>query len=329
MDGGHGGGQLLRTALSVSACTGVAVRIKNIRAKRPKPGLQPQHVKCVHALQNITNATVTGAAIGATELWFQPNAPKAGTYDFDIGTAGSTALLLQCILPPLLLAGTQSRLTLRGGTDVPFAPPSFFMERAFPKALESFGARVQIRVARHGFYPQGGGVLEANITPSNGFKAADFLKRPKPTPTATILSAKLPSHVAERENTALEETFPKASTQSVDAASPGNLVFLERDQFNVFSALGKPGKKAEAVANDALDAYHAFEAGTDALEPHVLDQLLLYAALAQGESRFAVSALSEHAKTNLDALHTLLGTPFTHARGVLCVKGKATETRFM
>lgn len=322
VDGGHGGGQLVRTALSVSACTGKSLTIENIRAKRPKPGLQPQHLCCVHALSEITEAEAEDAALGATALKFRPTALKGGHFSWDIGTAGSAALLLQCVLPPLLFAEKKSTLTITGGTDVPFAPPSFFMERVFPKALEAFGVRVRTRIVRHGFYPKGGGRLQAEITPKAALKPASFLQRPKCNAlNATILSAGLPSHVVEREKKILETQGVQAAIKNVPASSPGNLVFLERDEFNAFSSLGKPGKKAEQVAKDALDECKAFDEGTDALEPHVLDQLLLYAALAEGESRFCVSNVSDHAQTNLGVLSTLLATDVGIQDGVLTIKG--------
>ncbi|MBI4360164.1 RNA 3'-phosphate cyclase [Candidatus Micrarchaeota archaeon] len=323
VDGGRGGGQLLRTALSVSACTGKPLTIANIRAKRPKPGLKPQHLACVHALSDVTDAKTEGAALGATALEFNPKKIEGGNFSWDIGTAGSAALLLQCVLPPLLLAERKSGISIRGGTDVPFAPPSLFMERVFPNALRRFGGKIEIKVARHGFYPKGGGMLEAKITPVGNLEAVEWLEKPDGTPpSATILAAGLPDHVAQREKKILENQIGSVAIQATEASCPGNVVFIQRDELNAFTALGKQGKKAEAVAQEALDAFTVFESGTDAVEAHVLDQMLLYAALAQGESRFRVSTLSEHAKTNLDALSTLLNTRHRFENGVLEVTGK-------
>jgi RNA 3'-terminal phosphate cyclase (ATP) len=162
---GEGGGQILRSALALSLVTGRPFRITRIRARRPKPGLMRQHVACMEAAARIGSATVDGAGLGSTELTFEPGAVAPGTYEFKIGSAGSTMLLLQTILPPLLLAEGPSEVTLEGGTHNPFAPPFPFIEQAFLPLLRRIGFRVEAVLQNPGFYPNGGGRCWISIEP--------------------------------------------------------------------------------------------------------------------------------------------------------------------
>lgn len=311
---GEGGGQILRTALSVSAIAGKLVEIVNIRAKRTKPGLRPQHLTCVQALTKITGAEVKGAEIGSTSLSFSPKTIIPGHHEFDIGTAGSTTLLLQCLLPPLLMAGEESALTLKGGTDVPFAPPSFFAEKIFCSALGKMGAEVSVKCVKHGFYPEGGGLLYCKAKPARKLKPLKLEEKGNPLALkATALSANLPDHVAERQKALLEKKIEglQVEVMNVKAQSPGNVVFIEAENENVsngFSALGEVAKPAETVAEEALSALKAFVNSNSCVEKHLADQLLLYCALAEGESVLGAEKISLHAATNLQVLEKMLGT---------------------
>ncbi|HLD76156.1 MAG TPA: RNA 3'-terminal phosphate cyclase, partial [Candidatus Norongarragalinales archaeon] len=206
---GEGGGQVLRTSLSLSAVLQKKIRIENIRAGRKKPGLQPQHLACVNALAQICSAKVYGNAIGSTELSFEPGKTEGGHYEFDIKTAGSATLLFQCLLPPLLFAKDPSALTLHGGTDVPFSPPSLFIERVFLPALSRFGADVTLRTVKHGFFPAGGGLLHAKIKPVRALKAVHLENLGKLNRlSATAISANLPDHIVARQKAVLEKKIP-------------------------------------------------------------------------------------------------------------------------
>lgn len=332
IDAGHGGGQVLRSALSLSALTGEAVHITHIRQNRPKPGLQPQHQACVNAVAAISNGTCEGNDIGSASITVRPEKVRGGTFEFDIGTAGSTSLLLQCILPPLLFAQKTSTVRIIGGTSVPFAPPSLFLERVFLPTIRVMGADVSIRVERHGFYPKGGGILHADIQPVKKLTAAEWRERKAAVSThASILSCGLPSHVAEREKAALQKAgIRDVSVESPTAIGVGNVVFLQSEYPHAamgFDALGKIGKSAEAVAQEALDKMQSFEKSGDALEPHLLDQLLLYMALADGKSRIRLTHLSEHAISNLRVLHEMLGTEHAFDGRVLSVQGRSPHSR--
>ena len=172
---GEGGGQTLRTSLALSLVTGRAFRITNIRAGRAKPGLLRQHLTAVRAAVEISDAACDGAEIGAGELVFRPGAVRAGDYRFAIGTAGSTTLVLQTVLPALALAGGPSRLTLEGGTHNPFAPPFDFLARTFLPVFNRFGPQVEATLTRAGFYPAGGGQIAVSVVPVDRLRPVELL----------------------------------------------------------------------------------------------------------------------------------------------------------
>ena len=161
---GEGGGQVLRTALSLSVALGQPVRVTHVRGKRAKPGLLRQHLTALRAAAEISAGTAVGE-LGGSEIELRPGPVRAGAYEFRIGSAGSTLLVLQTVLPPLLLAGGPSTLVLEGGTHNPLAPPFEFVARAFAPLLARLGARLELELVRPGFHPAGGGVLCARITP--------------------------------------------------------------------------------------------------------------------------------------------------------------------
>ena len=163
---GEGGGQILRSSLSLSIHTGQPFRIANIRARRQPPGLKPQHVAAAKAAAQLCDAEMSGAVVGSSELTFTPRALKPGDYSFAIGTAGSTTLVLQTVLPPLLLASAPSTVRISGGTHNRGAPPFDFLQRAFVPMIERMGPKVALDLVDYGFYPRGGGVIRATVTPS-------------------------------------------------------------------------------------------------------------------------------------------------------------------
>ena len=167
---GEGGGQILRTALALSLVTGKPFRIDNIRAGRKNPGLLRQHLTAVNAATEISQAEVTGAGIGSRELTFAPGSVESGDYAFAVGTAGSTTLVLQTVLPALLIADGKSQLILEGGTHNPFAPPFDFLEQAFLPLVNRMGPRVTAELERPGFYPAGGGRMRVTIEPAGELK---------------------------------------------------------------------------------------------------------------------------------------------------------------
>ena len=310
---GEGGGQILRTSLSLSLITGRPFRLFNIRAGRQRPGLQAQHLAAVHAAAAVGQAQVRGDAAGSREITFRPAAVMPGDYAFDVGTAGSTLLVLQTVLPPLLATLGPSSLLIEGGTHNPLAPPFEFIARTFLPLVERMGPRVQAKLDRHGFYPAGGGKIRVTIQPGPALTRLDLPERVEwRRRRAIALVANLPRHVAERELKVLKRGLglePRdLKIEEGKARSPGNVAFVELESnelTEVFTSFGELGLPAETVAARLVESVGQFlEAGAPVGE-HLADQLLLPMALAGGGS-FFTAPLSSHARTNIEVLKLFL-----------------------
>jgi RNA 3'-terminal phosphate cyclase (ATP) len=331
---GEGGGQILRTSLSLALVTGRTVRIRHIRAGRQKPGLQRQHLVCVEAAREIGDAEVDGAALGSQELTFVPRALRAGAYRFKIGTAGSTTLVLQTVLPALLRAEGSSEVTIEGGTHNPLAPPFDFLARSFVPLLTKMGANVEVALRRAGFFPAGGGALCAAIEPS---ALAPLHLEPatdRRVVAAHAFVANLPLSIAERELAVVKSRLaidPVACRVEATraAASAGNCVSIDVDagtHTEVFTALGERGKSAERVANEAVDAARAYLASSASVSEFLADQLLLPIALAGGGS-FWTAEPTSHATTNAAVIARFLPVKIDFTRDgerVCCRVGPRT-----
>lgn len=311
---GEGGGQILRTALSLSMITGTAFSIHNIRAKRPKPGLLRQHLTAVTAAATICGAAVEGATPGSQSLTFVPGAIKPGEYTFTIGSAGSCTLVFQTVLPALMLAGAASRVVFEGGTHNGMAPPFQFIERAFLPLLARMGVKVDMTLERYGFYPAGGGRFVAAIYPATKLTAIDLAVRgARADGYAEAFVAGLPVHVAKRElesiGAAMSWPEEKLLIRGLDQQQgPGNVAMLtlvHEHVTEVFAAFGEKGISAEAVAARVVDEAREYIAADAAVAEHLADQLMIPFALAGGGSFTAVRA-SEHARTNADVIAKFL-----------------------
>ncbi len=310
---GEGGGQILRSALSLSLVTGRPFRLFNVRARRQRPGLQAQHLAAVRAAAAVGQAQVRGDTAGSREITFRPAAVAPGDYAFDVGTAGSALLVLQTVLPPLLAASSPSSLLIEGGTHNPLAPPFEFIARTFLPIVERMGPRVQGKLDRHGFYPAGGGKIRVTIQPGPALARLDLPERVEwRRRRAVALVANLPRHVAERELKVLKRGLglePRdLRVEEVQARSPGNVAFVELESSElteVFAGFGELGMPAETVAARLVESVGQFlEAGAPVGE-HLADQLLLPMALAGGGS-FFTATLSSHARTNIEVLKLFL-----------------------
>jgi RNA 3'-terminal phosphate cyclase (ATP) len=326
LDGSHGegGGQVLRTALSLSATTGRAFRLINVRAGRPNPGLRPQHLSAVRAAAAICGAVVGGDQLGSAELTFAPSRPPgAGSYLFDVaeiaerGSAGSVTLLLQTLLVPLAFADGVSTVVLRGGTHVEWSPPFDHVVDSYLPMLRRMGLHVDADLTRWGWYPVGQGEIVCRIgatAPAEGahIKNVELLARePLRRVTGRAIAASLPAHIAQRmadrARTSLGDLgVPvRIEPQRVTAACPGAGIFLVAEYGDLsvaFSAYGRLGKPAEAVADDAVAALRDHHASKATVELHLADQLLLPAALASGVSTFTTPRPTGHLTTNAWAI---------------------------
>jgi RNA 3'-terminal phosphate cyclase (ATP) len=334
---GEGGGQILRTSIALSALLGRPVEIVNIRAKRPNPGLQPQHLTGVLAAAQLTDAEVEGAAKGSTRLFFKPKSPRCGTFNIDIGTAGSVSLVIQTLAPMLLFAPCPTQLVITGGTDVAWAPPVDYMRHVFAPVIARFGGRVEVELIRRGHYPRGGGRVVVRVEPVKRLVAVDSPEFGRVVKIAGISHAvNLPSHVAERQAKAAREALAAlgysadvaVETRS-DGLGPGSGVVLwaVSDLGNVVGgdALGERGKPAEAVGREAAEKLAAVLKTGASLDPHMADMAVVYMALAEGRSRLSTSEVTTHLQTNIYIVEQFLPVKFrlerAGARHVIEVEG--------
>lgn len=306
---GEGGGQIIRSSLALSLLTGKPFRIRKIRAGRAKPGLQPQHLLCVRAAASIGQAKVQGDTRGSSEFTFEPGQTVAGKYHFAVGTAGATSLVLHTLYLPLALAGQASELTIDGGTHVSKSPCFHFLETTWAAYLRLLGLNIKVRMKRAGFYPRGGGLIQAEIEPNPHVRA---LQLPSVTPSthATGFSAvaNLPEDIARRQLRRAEYRLEKLGLK-VDIREEkwkdgtGTVIAAALDTTPVptlFFGLGERGKPAERVADELADQVERFLAADEAgVDEHSADQLVLPLALAAGASHYAVSEVSQHLLTNI------------------------------
>jgi RNA 3'-terminal phosphate cyclase (ATP) len=311
---GEGGGQILRTALSLSALTGRPFTIDRIRANRKKPGLLRQHLTAVRAAAAVCGASVRGDEPGSPSIVFEPGPVTAGEYRFAIGTAGSTTLVMQTVLPPLLTASGPSRVTIEGGTHNPLAPPVDFFERSFLPFVRRMGPRVAIRLERCGFYPAGGGRIVVEVEPAVELAPFELTERaPVVGKRARALVAGLPRRIAERELAVVQQALGLAAEdlEVVELArgqGPGNVVSIELEMEHhreVFTGFGEQGVRAEAVAAGAVEAARAYLAAGEPVGEHLADQLVIPLAMSGG-GRFRTGPASRHLTTNVEVVGRFL-----------------------
>lgn len=313
---GEGGGQLVRTAVALSAITGRPVKITNIRKNRPNPGLKPQHLKALETAAIVCSARVSGLSPGSTEFSFSPVEIRGGKYRIDIGTAGSIPLLLQCLMPALPFAEKKIELTVRGGTDVAWSPTIDYLRHVTLPALEKMGYAGRVKLQERGYYPKGGGTVLATFEPCKlrGF----HFKNPKNKLNLEVRgishASNLPSHVAARQAEAaktllLEEGYsPDIGTECFELFSTGSGITLWTGFFGG-TALGKKGLPAEKVGRKAAGEILPELRSLAAVDVHLADQLIPYMALA-GNSSYTVRELSMHTKTNIWVTEQFLDVKF-------------------
>ena len=311
---GEGGGQILRTALSLSMVTGQPFTIDKIRANRERGGLLRQHLTAVLAAAKISNAEVDGAELGSRKLIFRPGRITAGDYNFAVGTAGSATLVLQTVLPALMLADKPSKLVMEGGTHNMAAPPFDFLAKTFVPVIQRMGPKITLNLERYGFYPAGGGRFTAEIVPSKTLTPLALEDRGDLVGVKAIaLLANLPRHIADRElETAANilglspESCRIAGTK--ESPGPGNALMIAvetTEATEIFTAFGKLGVSAEKVAEEAAVAAAQYIATKAFACEHLADQLLLPLALAGGGS-FTAVCNSSHARTNIEIIRRFL-----------------------
>lgn len=303
---GEGGGQILRSSLSLAICTQQPFRIANIRANREKPGLMRQHLTAVKASAEICDGELTGAELGARALTFRPGRLRAGNFSFAIGTAGSCTLVFQTVLPALLTAGAESQLRITGGTHNRAAPPFDFLARSFLPLLGRMGVDVELTLASYGFFPRGGGEIRARIRPAGSLVPLHIPARgARVRAMAEAYIAAVPAHVAQRELEVIGRALNFTPEQLLlrglpNDVGPGNAVTITLEHEHVtevFTGFGEKGLRAESVAEQAVNEAKQYLASRAPIGTHLADQLLLPLALGAGGS-FVATAATPHLRSN-------------------------------
>jgi len=319
---GEGGGQILRTSLALSMLTGKQLVMRNIRAGRAKPGLRRQHLACVEAARDLCGATVHGAKVSSQYIEFTPGPVRGGGHHVNIGSMGSSTLVVQTILVPAIAAGLALRMTIRGGTHNPMAPPFEFVHRVFGPHLVAMGARFELALDQHGFVGAPHerddklGQLTLTVHGGGALHPIHVIDVPELTSRrAVALLARLPTHVAERElevvRARLGFAAAECATQELRDAGPANAVMIELERGpyrELITELGEKGTRAELVAQRACDAAEAYLRTPVPVGEHLADQLLLPLAVAGGGS-FRCAPLSLHATTNIETIQRFLALP--------------------
>lgn len=322
LDGSHGegGGQILRTALTLSMITGIPFRIERIRARRSKPGLLRQHLTAVNAAAQICGAQVQGAAPGSQALSFVPGKIRGDDYRFAIGTAGSCTLVLQTLLPALWFADAPSTLRISGGTHNPAAPPLDFLSRSWLPLLLRMGVEMAIELLRHGFYPAGGGELYARVCPVSALQSFELLERGE-LRVARVMAIVVGVFVEVAKCELAELDLQLGGVlgelqQELRALpsreGPGNALLVElqyREITELFTAFGEKGLPAEVVANRVAKLARHFHDSTAVVGEHLADQLVLPLALA-GAGSFTTVRVSSHLQTNVEVIGKFLPVEF-------------------
>ncbi|MCD6108227.1 MAG: RNA 3'-terminal phosphate cyclase [Thermoplasmata archaeon] len=320
---GEGGGQIVRTAVALSAVTGKPVEIVNIRANRPNPGLRAQHLTTIKCIQEISNADVKGLSVGSKQVTFIPNKIEGDDYKFDIGTAGSITLVFQAALLATFQSDKPFSLRLKGGTDVKWSPSWDYFSQVFLRLVRKMGINVSAELVRRGYYPEGDGEAILRVNPSNDIIPFDVTSRQSFEKVEGIIHiSKLPEHISKRMKHAAKKIFVKygikdnVKIEKVENAvceGVGITLWSQSEETILGNTiLGEKGLPAENIGETAArNIVNEITSGAT-LDTYAADQLLPYMALAKerGESVFLVRNLSNHAKTNMWLIKHFLDVEF-------------------
>ena len=330
---GEGGGQILRTALALSAILRKPFTLFHIRSKRNNPGLQAQHLAAVEALARITEAHTEGVRFGSQKITFIPQKILSGEYQFEVRTAGSVTLLLQAILLPLCFSQGVSSVTLIGGTHVPWSPSFHYLSEVLLPTLEGLGVSAEASIEEWGFFPRGGGRIQLRINPVQELKPISLVDRGSLKGIRGISGvSNLPRHVAERQK---EQAVKRIQSElqvggeidildHIPSNGPGSFLFLLVEQQAVragFSSLGAKGKPAERVADEAVNSLKEYLESDGCADPWLTDQLVPFMALAKGNSSMTTIRITEHLLTNLWVIQRFLDVTVS-SEGKIGEKGR-------
>jgi RNA 3'-terminal phosphate cyclase (ATP) len=320
---GEGGGQIVRTAVSLAAVTGRGVEIVRVRERRERPGLQPQHLAAVRAAAAICDATTVGDRVGSRHLLFEPGrAPASGDYVFDVRTAGAATLVMQTVLVPLLRAEGESSIEVIGGTHQPMSPPADYLQHVYAPALGRFGEHVEAEYGPAGYYPRGGGRVRA-IVAGGTLGSVELVDRGRrESLDAYVVTSGLAEHVAERGAATISELVPDARIHVIDAqafsrGAAVTLVARHVGGLGGFSSIGRPGLPMERVASGACQRFLEWNALDAACDEHLSDQLVLPACLGKATSQWTTPRVTEHLRTVLGVAEAFVPMSWTIADGLV------------
>ncbi len=331
IDGSHGegGGQILRTAIALSAVTGQAFHIYNIRKSRPVAGLKPQHQKAIEAVAKVCNAEVAGNGIGSTEVSFSPGTIEGGSFDVNIGTAGSITLLLQALVPPLLFAENETEIELTGGTNVLWSPTTDFFSHVFCSFLDRMGVTIKVDIKNHGFYPRGGGRVKLLIEPQRKLKKLELVERGEMEriDVVSISSRDLKEKkVAERQLRSFRETLRLKGHEHIvyaDTLSSGTSIHAHVHYSNTklgADVLGERGKPAEQIGSDCANLLKSQIDTGACLDRWMADQILPYMALSGGGA-VSVGEVTDHCRSNIWVIEKFVPVKFELKENIIsCLK---------
>lgn len=310
---GEGGGQILRSALTMSIATGKSMCIDNIRAGRSKPGLRAQHLKSLEAATRIAAARVQGAHLGSMRVEFQPTAIHAGDYRFEIGTAGATGLLLQTIYLPLARTKSASKVSIIGGTHVRWSPCFHYLDWQWTHYISQIGCHIDLHLERAGFYPQGGGCIHVGIQPVDEISSLELVERGRLRRIYGVsIACNLPQHISDRQRKRAIERLKTlkcdldVAIQRMPSNNKGSLLCLVAEFENgrgCYFGLGERGLPAERVADVAVGQLFDFIESDGCVDQYLADQMLLPLAFASGSSKFRTSMITKHLTTNANVIN--------------------------
>jgi len=331
-----GSGTIVRFAVGLAILLGEELHLINIRAKREKPGLRPQHLKSIQALQQICHGTLSGGEIGSSEIRFKPGGEvKGGYYEWDIGTAGSTTLLAMTLLPAACFATGAMSFKISGGLFQDFAPSAYHMQYVFFPVLSRMGINARLSIIRPGYVPRGGGVVEVTVEPVGG--KIKPISLPSRGDVVGIEGVALSSHLKERRvsermvekcNQVLKSNGYRAQIEVVYdtlALQRGAalMLYAKTSSGGIIGAdmAGEPRRTSEDIARYVAKSLVEDMATGATVDRHLADQLIFYAALADGVSQYRIPGLTEHVETNLWLVETMLGAKTEVNRNLVRIQG--------
>ena len=320
---GEGGGQILRTAISLSAITGKPIEVSNIRANRTNPGLRPQHMAGIRIIADLFHAKSENLKVGAEWIRFSPSDKfEGGSIKFDIGTAGSIPLILMTVVPAVSLSNNSLQIEVTGGTDVKASPTIDYIKHIVAKSYLSIGPKFSVDVLKRGYYPKGGGVVRCTIKPCKTPGTIELLATEYLEPKIISVCSQLPIHVAKRQISsaliALEKKDIRCSnyTASIETSiSPGSSILVySASDFGLYvggDSIGELGKRAEAVGTEAAMRFLDSTLAQATVDPFLADMLVLPLALSKGRSRYRVGRVTQHLLTNLHVVSQVIGCKYS------------------